>query len=74
MDPEDITYFLSTITIKSEPWLRPTGGKNPYVVEFDDVWYVVFLLQFALVTEQGVHAVTAAANSVLVFLLQHRAH
>lgn len=45
-----------------------------YLVEFDNVWHVVFLLQFVLVTQQSVHAVTTTTNPVLVFLLQHRAH
>lgn len=48
--------------------------KNNYFIEFDNVWHVVLLLQFVLVTQQSIHAVTAATNSVLVFLLQHGAH
>lgn len=42
-----------------------------YLIELDDVRHVVLLLQFLLSPHQGVHAVAAATDPLVVLLFQH---
>ena len=44
-----------------------------YLIEFDNVWHVVLLLQLLLAFQQRIHAVVAAADAVVVPLVQHGA-
>lgn len=50
---------------------RRDFGTSFYLIEFDDVWHVVLLLQLLLPLQQRVHAVVTAADLLVVLLLQH---
>lgn len=42
-----------------------------YLIQFDNIWYMVFLFQLLLSFEQLVHAVVTTANLLIILLLQH---
>lgn len=45
-----------------------------YLIEFHNFWCVFFLINLLLSFQQGVFAVLTTTNSVIILLIQNRAH